>query len=1306
MSSLTRIQKCLPIFSLILLCFLIFAEPSAHARTAFDIVSIDLTVSPNPIPCGGSATATATIQMPADKTDVGALDTTISLWDYDTLFRDGDDELDRKSGLFRITDDKIVVEYTLHCQTKDADCDLYGPSGESGESGTYVFVRVEDSDTKSPRVYVQCKQLDMDGILRLDGVDGPDSPEEPASFYKDNTIFPGNSSVVTLSAQEPLMDIVSGSWTIEFDAASLMPTRVDYVHPDFAGTLQHMIFSDYIAFTFDNPAGSDLDGELLKVYFDALQTPAAEWAPVYVHCGDGGSFHDSGGQPLDICMGGPLSLFIPPMDTEAPKLHPEYIRFGLREITGTAGAATDNRSDLGNYLSVVLYDETHEPVAADFVAPDGSFSLDNVFMLSPQTPSTLMLFDGVGNQDALTFIPSPDLEDALSLLMMLIGMSPGIPLIEDINGDGRIGLEEVVYVLQRVSGKRTAPPLPLAFRDTIIALDPLVDMDNTADDVAPGATIQVEFNRNICDIRQTFPTTGAASFFTILESESGTSVDGTVEVYNRWLTFHPADSLKENMTYWLSVSENVFNLASSLSDPEIFYWSITTQDVSLVPHVDIFSVYHPHPGSIPREYYDVGWEIDGSRNLTLSQVNEMIATAEANARYYNTLVPSDAPGAMSTDKFTCFHFWPNIINLSAVYGNADHPDLFDRILEDLLQYTENPSTVKGQLTADISAGDRVFIARDFIDKIIYNFTSFYEIHYVLIINLDKKTAFEIPAHQFLPTGLPGLHDPHTDLLHEAFISDDETLGEVWDICLRGNKTKKYQALNVDRLLTEAGTREYFVSRVDLHCACPSCAPFDNGFWDFEPDVPWEPWIPPVIRIPEVIDPPPNGGGGNTGNPPPGSPVPFDTPENQPVQPWTFPVTPMDEDSANPDSDLDGGEETGGQCEGLTPGCGPEDFETAMRLKEEIGNQLQNARDIRATDVTTFSGDSETTWGFRYEWNPTAEFNDPCIQELYQAYNSQIAELANGVETLVTEYQALYDEREALRENASNVLQALLYRDNLWSNMLEVHGKWHDVEPEPCMPPWIPAGGNPFEDPTGSAFVVIGAELQAKFYKIVSYAMMNHKTFDEAVEEAINSRDCYPNNDPDDPDTRPRATVYKDDVFVMIWKQYAGCLKRLYAKIARNYMNMVYGGDQPLPEEDLNKKIAVLLDGSAALSPSDRAANETLVSEMERINGRLKELAAETTAKRNEIDRLRREFRKKALDCFKPSLENIRRLRSASWILQAFLVWCENPDAEDAMPMYVDLERFCSVLRELAGNPEAETAPKLKAYISMLINCNC
>jgi hypothetical protein len=131
-------------------------------------------------------------------------------------------------------------------------------------------------------------------------------------------------------------------------------------------------------------------------------------------------------------MGGPLSLFIPPVDVAAPMLHPEHISFGLREISGTAGAVSDNRSDLENYLTVALYDENYERVAADFVEADGSFQLSTFFMLSPEKPSTLIVYDGLENQDAFSFIPAPDLNDAISLLRMLSDVPPGIPLMKGV----------------------------------------------------------------------------------------------------------------------------------------------------------------------------------------------------------------------------------------------------------------------------------------------------------------------------------------------------------------------------------------------------------------------------------------------------------------------------------------------------------------------------------------------------------------------------------------------------------------------------------------------------------------------------------------------------------------------------------------------------------------------------------------------------------------------------------------------------------------------------------------------------------
>jgi hypothetical protein len=338
MATMARMYRWFLLVTFAFICLSSCFGTQAQARNSFDIVSVDLAVSPNPIPCGGTATVTATIQMPEGKKNVDGIETTISLWDYDTWFRDGDDELDRRSGIFWIEDDKIVVEFTLYCQIKESGCNLYGPSGNSGESGTYVYVRIGEGDTQSPRVYVQCRQTEMDAIVRLEGPDGLGSPEEPASVEDDNTIVPCGRKIVTMIAEEPIGDVVSGSWKIEYDPANLVPVQVDYIHPEFSGALQHEIFSDHIAFEFHAPLpGRFLDGELLRVHFEAVETPAAEWEPTYVQCGDDRSFTNSVGEPIQVCMGGALSLFVPPVDEEAPMLHPENIHFGLREITGEVG---------------------------------------------------------------------------------------------------------------------------------------------------------------------------------------------------------------------------------------------------------------------------------------------------------------------------------------------------------------------------------------------------------------------------------------------------------------------------------------------------------------------------------------------------------------------------------------------------------------------------------------------------------------------------------------------------------------------------------------------------------------------------------------------------------------------------------------------------------------------------------------------------------------------------------------------------------------------------------------------------------
>lgn len=51
-----------------------------------------------------------------------------------------------------------------------------------------------------------------------------------------------------------------------------------------------------------------------------------------------------------------------------------------------------------------------------------------------------------------------DLQDAISTLQVVVGMSPPLTVLGDANGDGQVGISEVIFVLQCLAGLRNRPP--------------------------------------------------------------------------------------------------------------------------------------------------------------------------------------------------------------------------------------------------------------------------------------------------------------------------------------------------------------------------------------------------------------------------------------------------------------------------------------------------------------------------------------------------------------------------------------------------------------------------------------------------------------------------------------------------------------------------------------------------------------------------------------------------------------------------------------------------------------------------------
>jgi hypothetical protein len=120
--------------------------------------------------------------------------------------------------------------------------------------------------------------------------------------------------------------------------------------------------------------------------------------------------------------------------------------------------ATDAQSD-------IIYWSISSP-AAHGVATVGGTGTQKVISYSPNpgysgTDSFVVrVYDYLGGTDTLTVNVNIeavlDLTDAIKTLQVVSGIQPVTPVYKtgDVNGDGRIGLEEAIFVLQKISGLR------------------------------------------------------------------------------------------------------------------------------------------------------------------------------------------------------------------------------------------------------------------------------------------------------------------------------------------------------------------------------------------------------------------------------------------------------------------------------------------------------------------------------------------------------------------------------------------------------------------------------------------------------------------------------------------------------------------------------------------------------------------------------------------------------------------------------------------------------------------------------------
>ena len=376
---------------------LVFSLSSFICSAKFDILKVDIEVDKNPIDCGDEATVTVTLHMRRgdDIPSYGDLRVGLieddgpnaTILDIDSIWN------------FLFTEGPNPIYYKVKCQIKEAGCQLWGPNGNSDESGAWIFAYIYSVGKKSPKIYVQCKQIDVDGELSMNGSD---------------TSTIGDTIDVIMSAVEPINEVWTAEWGIEYDSSIFQINTVDLINP----ILFDSFYKGFLTYE-DKPEENRIDfslstylfpvvleGPLVQVELLAMNETQNSWQETFVRCSEDSIFLTEQDEQLDVCKGGNHSIYILPYDITPPEINFSKIDFSQGLITGKSGAITDEELDyLDEYLIVSVYNEDNELVAEETVNPDGSFELGPYFWLSSSAESVLNVTNGASLSSNYAFTP-------------------------------------------------------------------------------------------------------------------------------------------------------------------------------------------------------------------------------------------------------------------------------------------------------------------------------------------------------------------------------------------------------------------------------------------------------------------------------------------------------------------------------------------------------------------------------------------------------------------------------------------------------------------------------------------------------------------------------------------------------------------------------------------------------------------------------------------------------------------------------------------------------------------------------------
>ncbi len=565
-------------------------------------------------------------------------------------------------------------------------------------------------------------------------------------------------------------------------------------------------------------------------------------------------------------------------------------------------------------------------------------------------------------------------------------------------------------------------------------------------------------------------------------------------------------------------------------------------------------VAHPHTGWRSRIFRDVAWDVDAGQSFDVEYTRHRIEVAPELAAAGNYW--EETPWAEDvilpyylTDFWTRFHVWPNIIRLTEIHY-ADFP-LYEQILDELLALDPNGATLRAQLDAEAAAGERLILARDFLTVVEVEDRLYWEVHFAFVLNLDAEYVVELEVHDQEDQGLGMIHDPSIDELVEALLDENEPLGEVWHLCLRGNlKQRWFQAVVVDRL-DEAPEPEFFSHRVHSSCIGGIDPPDEQDPPGDDDDTP-EP--------PEDDDPPPEPQITEPWNPAHPNPLCGGFPPLL-VYPWPWlDCAWLQPEMPEPEPDE--------PCWDAYP-CTDEEIAWVAQYRAEKQAYFDDGLVMLNEDIGQFN---ETIWT---PLQAGLDFHDEDMQADYDATLETIAGLQAQIDVLRGEQAELNGEIAEVKAALPNRVDAALHRKGHVMNCLGLPGVYR-LDAMVWTAPMIPSGAP-------GVVASITAGLQHAFQKDMVRRLNDGDSWSEAREGALHTRENY-----------AEGGRY-DAVNVEVMSGYIRGLRDMWTQQLLLYLPRWY---PDASEAELLELVEVVLDGEEALDEGESQALEQAVEEID------------------------------------------------------------------------------------------------------------